>query len=327
MLQKHQWKAFYKPVAWIFHVGKGLLTKWSCALRAPRLLAEVPEAAFSTYRIGDPPTGEGRSAADIPRIIWSYWNSPNVPFFVRRCAENWHRLCPDFSIRMLNDDNLAEYLPDFPRETPNLIPAKRADWIRMELLARYGGIWLDATTVLTRSLDWAIAEQRQSRADFVGYWIGGMTAAPDCPVVENWFLAAPPASPFMADWRREFVDGGALHDARGYLSRLRSREDVDGILQHIDSPEYLSCHVAAQVILHGGGRYVLRLVRAEDDAFVFQDRYAWSRDRMWNALAFCRVSESLPRLVKWRTPDRKYRDEILANRVYLKGSFVDRYLG
>jgi mannosyltransferase OCH1-like enzyme len=35
--------------------------------------------------------------------------------------------------------------------------AKRSDWVRLELLNRYGGIWLDASTILTESLAWVLA--------------------------------------------------------------------------------------------------------------------------------------------------------------------------
>jgi len=309
-----------------FRVLKGLAAKQYLLFSKRRqLLPDVPEASFQTYRIGHPPA-ETRETAEIPRIIWSYWNSPTLPLFVQRCMATWTRHCPDFSIRILNDENLPEYLPGFPPKTPHLAPAKRADWIRLELMARYGGIWLDATTVLTRPLDWAVQEQRQSGADFVGYWIDGMTSDHSCPVVENWFLAAPPGSPFIADWRREFVDH-ALHNARGYIAHLRSRDDFKTIVQNIAALEYLSCHVAAQAVLRRGGGYTLRLLRAQDDAFAYHEQSGWTRSRLWDRLAFRRAGQAVaPRLVKLRGNDRRYGDEFLAYGVFLDDSFVARHL-
>jgi|GEM_PF-494146 len=309
-----------------FRILQGLATK-QCLLFSKRwqALPDVPEAALRTYRIGDPPT-ENRNRAEIPRIIWSYWNSPTLPLFVQRCMATWTRHCPDFSIRILNDGNLAEYLPDFPRKTPHLSPPKRADWIRMELMARYGGIWLDATIVLTRPLDWAIQEQRQSGADFVGYWIDGLTSNHSFPVIENWFLAAPPGSPFMADWHREFVDN-ALHNAKEYIARLRTRDDFKAIIHNIPTLEYLSCHVAAQVVLRRGGGYVLSLIRAQDDAYAYHEQSGWVRSRLWDRLAFRRGdAQAVPRLVKFRKKDRRYGDEFIAYGLFLEDSFVARHL-
>jgi len=192
-------------------------------------------------------------------------------------------------------------------------------------MVRYGGIWLDATIVLTRPLDWVIQEQKQSGADFVGYWIDEMTSDHSCPVVENWFLAAPPGSPFIADWRREFVDH-ALHDSHGYIARMRLRDDFSSIVQNIDSLEYLSCHVAAQVVLRHGGSYVLRLLRAQDDAFAYQDQAKWNRSQLWDRLAFRRVGQAVPRLVKLRGNDRKHGNEFLTYEIFIKDSFVGRHL-
>ena len=93
---------------------------------------------------------------------------------------------------------------------------QRADWIRLELLHRHGGIWLDASTVLTAPLDWVFDTQRATGSEWVGFQIAQSQRDPRYPVIENWFLAAPARSRFIADWReiftREIIEGGAARN-------------------------------------------------------------------------------------------------------------------
>ena len=63
------------------------------------------------------------------------------------------------------------------------------DWLRLYLVSRYGGVWLDASIVLRVPLDGLV--QHRAR-DFVGFYMAGWNARPDARVVESWFLAAPP---------------------------------------------------------------------------------------------------------------------------------------
>ena len=90
-------------------------------------------------------------------IIWQYWGQgfDNVPEAVRICLDSVERHKGNYKLIRLSDDNLSEYI-DFPKE----IIRKRdsfqrtafSDLLRLALLATYGGVWLDATTLLTDSL-------------------------------------------------------------------------------------------------------------------------------------------------------------------------------
>ena len=44
---------------------------------------------------------------------------------------------------------MLDYIPEIPAALDSASHAKRADWIRLELLRRYGGIWVDASSILT----------------------------------------------------------------------------------------------------------------------------------------------------------------------------------
>lgn len=48
----------------------------------------------------------------IPKIIWGYWNTgiQNAPETVKKCIENWKRFNKGWTINILNDNNLQDYI-------------------------------------------------------------------------------------------------------------------------------------------------------------------------------------------------------------------------
>jgi hypothetical protein len=75
-----------------------------------------------------------------------------------------------------------------------LPPEALSDVIRLELLARFGGVWADATTYCLAALDgWLEPAAPQG---FFAFDRPG----PD-RMLSSWFLAAQPASPVILRWR------------------------------------------------------------------------------------------------------------------------------
>lgn len=88
------------------------------------------------------------------RIIWQYWAQgyEHVPDVVRKCLDSVDQYAADYTIVRLTDANLADYLdvPDFIREKRGkMTTAHYSDLLRLMLLKTYGGIWMDATILLT----------------------------------------------------------------------------------------------------------------------------------------------------------------------------------
>ncbi|MCR8916916.1 capsular polysaccharide synthesis protein [Bacteroides sp. ET225] len=90
-------------------------------------------------------------------IIWQYWGQgyENVPEMVRICLDSVEYYKGDFQLLRLTDNNISEYL-DIPAEIYQkrkyYLKAHFADFLRLALLATYGGVWLDATILLTGPL-------------------------------------------------------------------------------------------------------------------------------------------------------------------------------
>lgn len=286
-----------------------------------RHLEEAPKLEFSSY---GPEARIHSEFRPIPKIIWAYWNGTPPPI-VQRCLDTWEFFNPHFEIRVLDDVSMQTYLRIVPSQLHELPPTKRSDWIRLELLRLYGGIWLDASTILTRSLDWVLEQQQFSNADFIGYYLEKYTQYPLRPVIENWFMAAPSGSPFITDVQQEFSTHVIPFSNEEYLENLKKSGIYEELLQKIDMPWYLSQHLAIQRVLHRNFKYRLCLAKAEDGPYFLHALGGWSRTPLKLRLMFSLLHRA-PELIKLRSPDRKRLDLYLEKQLYVHGSIAQRYL-
>jgi hypothetical protein len=88
--------------------------------------------------------------------IWMYWeNKPNKnkPDYLKLCYDTVVKHCSkDATIFLLNEYTVHYYLPFIRKDIMNLtsIPHK-TDYIRLQLLYHYGGVWLDSDTIVFKS--------------------------------------------------------------------------------------------------------------------------------------------------------------------------------
>lgn len=92
------------------------------------------------------------------KIIWQYWgqgiDDPNLPEMVKICFNSVDMYKADYQVIRLDDTRVKEYLdlPDFvwkKKENDVFKCVFFSDVLRLALLDVYGGVWLDATILLT----------------------------------------------------------------------------------------------------------------------------------------------------------------------------------
>lgn len=269
--------------------------------------------------------------ATVPKVLWTYWQPAPAPAFIQQCVANWQRHAPDHEVRILDRETLPRWIkPEALAADFDDLPAYRqADWLRLQLLALHGGIWIDASTLLTRDLDWVHELQATYQAEYVGYYIDRYTSRTDLPVIENWFMAAVPASPFIAALAAAFDKALAL-GAEPYLLQLRAQGRFEQVVQRLtpDFQRYLLMHVAASDLLDRAPQaYRLALLRAEDSAFAFHAALGWRKRHLYARLALTPCPHQLPTLIKLREGDRKVVERGLASNLWLRSSALARLLG
>lgn len=264
----------------------------------------------------------------IPKLIWSYWHEEDQPLLVKKCIDNWRRYNKDYTINILHSGNLAKFIikDQLPGDFSKLKEFRKADWLRVALLRTYGGIWLDASTFLTRSLDWVMELQQKNNSEFVGFYIDGFSTDKDSPIIENWFLASAHDSRFIADWYSEFTNEVISRNERDYLKMLRDSGAYIDVVQNIKHPEYLAMHVAASRITRKKEEYSLTLLRAEETAFFYLHQFKWSRSKLFIQLALLKANSSVPSIIKFRARERSYFERGLKYKIFRSSSVVGRYL-
>jgi hypothetical protein len=154
--------------------------------------------------------GQPRGSIEYQQIIWSYWGSSSqLPSAVANVVRSWRDWNPDYQVRLLNPRSVRCYL-DTDYEHVRAAELRSA-LIRLDLLWNFGGVWLDATVVLTQPLDIgpfgfravAISEYQDQWGTSDLLWptsaLNNVTGS-GTDFVESWFLAAPPRSYIMGSW-------------------------------------------------------------------------------------------------------------------------------
>lgn len=88
--------------------------------------------------------------------VWICWfqGFQNAPNLVKACLNSVRTMLPNKEIILLSDDNISDYisLPNYiiEKRKKGIIPlAQYSDLVRIALLAKYGGTWIDATVLCT----------------------------------------------------------------------------------------------------------------------------------------------------------------------------------
>lgn len=137
---------------------------------------------------------------DFDWHIWTIWlqGEENAPAIVRNCLNSIRRFYPDRLV-VLDSRNIADYI-DLPPAVMEKYHAGQirnchfADICRIELLHRYGGIWLDATCLMTAPIPEQILH-----TDFFMY-------TTEDTFVQNCFISARRGSRLLEAWRAMVLD-------------------------------------------------------------------------------------------------------------------------
>ena len=127
-------------------------------------------------------------------IIWMYWeNNPNKnkPNYLNLCYQTIVKNCSkNFHINLLNEKSVYNFLPKLRKDLDKFmsIPQK-TDYIRLALLNKYGGIWIDSDTIVIKDL--YPLYKKLYKFEFIGFGCTGYkcnTIESGYPRPSNWVL-------------------------------------------------------------------------------------------------------------------------------------------
>jgi len=154
------------------------------------------------------PTEVDNSSKHIPKIIWMYWHSgfDSAPPVVKLSVQSWQKMNPDYEVRLLCDSNLHDVLGFhfndvfYASSVRCLFPTK-ADILRLHLLSRFGGVWVDATTFCLKPLTTWLP-LASSICDLFNFKQKNNPTRP----IEAWFIASPQGSAIINSVLRQYLE-------------------------------------------------------------------------------------------------------------------------
>lgn len=179
--------------------------------------------------------------SSIPSVIFTYWHS-NMSPTVRKCINSWRKHLPNYKIHVITKRNITSYLPFDVYSLRHSDQQQRiSDFIRLYLLEKHGGIWMDASVYLQDSLDWVHGHQSKYDYECIIYQLEKNGK----PNVESWFLACVPGSKFIKDWKESFYEINLYPTVQDYIDEKEKTTD----LSCVEDTHYLTIYVACQSII------------------------------------------------------------------------------
>jgi len=219
-----------------------------------------------------------KNALNIPRKIWTFWNSSDLPPTVKNCIQTWRFLNPDYEINVIDTKNVNRWIPEakiMSLHHGKESFARLSDFIRLHVLYKYGGIWLDASIICTMPFDkwFDDINKKHKSVEFVGFYNNQFTSLPNYKVIESWAFACVKHSKFVRKWRNEFMRLEKYEEVQDYLDYVEN--DLEVNFQRIpdyDDPDYLAIHISAQKVLQHDEypQKGMVLFKAEDTALKYR---------------------------------------------------------
>eukprot|EP00325_Prymnesiales_sp_UTEX-LB-985_P017008 CAMPEP_0174757494 /NCGR_PEP_ID=MMETSP1094-20130205/107289_1 /TAXON_ID=156173 /ORGANISM="Chrysochromulina brevifilum, Strain UTEX LB 985" /LENGTH=423 /DNA_ID=CAMNT_0015963409 /DNA_START=446 /DNA_END=1717 /DNA_ORIENTATION=- len=205
--------------------------------------------------------------------IWCYWHEGTVPDLVLRCINSIRVLNPSRRLYVLNKETVHDFLSpsDWPLGcTKHHVLAgsnaicfesppegaffenvqKLSNWIRLKILHKFGGVWMDASCFCTAPLETWVTDMSK---------VTLFSVRMNTDVYENWAIASPSANhPTIKLWLDELAAAHASTtpgtcplqyiDAALHIPAVRERWKPD--TAQAPSLPYSWCHLALLVALH-----------------------------------------------------------------------------
>lgn len=134
----------------------------------------------------------------VPKQFWICWlqGMEKAPELVKSCYRSLKKQFPDYIITVISSENISEYI-----EIPDVIYKKWengvignahfSDILRVELLRKFGGIWIDSTVYCTGIPTLQVIE----KSPFFMY--KSLSSVEERISSSNWLIASIPNHPFM----------------------------------------------------------------------------------------------------------------------------------
>lgn len=155
----------------------------------------------------------------FPRIIWAYWDKvETIPEDIQEMINvTKNTLLGRITHEILTEENVTGFLDfsTFPDYYKQLGSANKADYLRVRLLEKYGGVWIDASTFITSvpEMEWFFSKAIEKRPQLISFAYPWNKMSPN-------FFGAPENSIIMKRFREQYDIALNDEDPKEYVKEL-----------------------------------------------------------------------------------------------------------
>ena len=140
-------------------------------------------------------------------ILW-FQGFDSAPELVKKCVQSWKHYNTDWNILMLDRKTLVNYvkLEDYVDLTKKKVPKPAlSDVVRISLLNKYGGLWVDATTFCNKPLnDWL--------PNYIKTGFFAFNKPAPGRLVSTWFMYSEKEHYITHTWLKSLVEYYTIND-------------------------------------------------------------------------------------------------------------------
>lgn len=141
------------------------------------------------------------------RDVWMCWfqgeGDASIPALNQECMSRWRKLNTDANINILDIRTIKNYVPEFfdiVNQSPHRTWQAKSDLLRVLLLSKYGGTWVDASVLPMQALN-SFYDKIVNDTGFFAYRFFPRKLSPNGGYAEtaSWFMCADYASHPLID--------------------------------------------------------------------------------------------------------------------------------
>jgi len=224
-----------------------------------------------------------------PKIIWIFWDSDKLPKIIQQIKDYNKNKLKGWDVRFMNLNTVRDYIPDsaYPANYNDLVPANKSDWMRLYLLNKYGGCWLDAGIIIndTTILNKIYSESVVTSSDLTVFKSSSKNfrhkTGIEIPlIIDSWFILAPVGSQIIQAWLDEItyaIDIGLLQYKRKVI---KEGTNISRIQFKDENDTYLTVHICIEHVLQKKLETIPRMLilSSKDSMFKIQNECNWDND-------------------------------------------------
>lgn len=192
------------------------------------------------------------------KIIFTFWEPyQKLPGYLNLCIKTWKKFLPEYEIKLLDYKNVKKYLGDslfssiLRKDMPLPI---QADAIRVALLKKYGGIWMDADTIILNgdflkeleNFELAMLGEEKSKTQNIGF----IFASYNSSIINEWF--------------KEIINNIHIYDQNMKLAQINSNFKTAN--KRLTTWNFLGNSIIDRLLKNITGKKILRIDRYKINA-------------------------------------------------------------